>query len=260
MATLTDSKIRIKQLKRLTSSLFARRSKYLVIGKDHPEVWYFTSIPVNNVAYTLRYDTECRIHCVTFEDPDLYENLFVLFPALRGLSFILDIEKFNSQLTLADKEKRSVDPIIQTIHQLSIQEIPVGQEISSDQLAAYRVPYEQYILSKDTAEKILHVPIHVDSKSELHFIPLLTDDAGSLRPIRRISIPYIDGLTGVSYFEYIKKCKTPVTYQLEYWLSEDLFYVTSHFMEEHGIDVVSVLPKVIFHPVYKITEETSNHE
>jgi len=206
-----------------------------------------------------RWNTDDRIHFVTFHDDDLLKMLYWMFPVFQGKFVSIDLTAVSKILTNVLGK-----PNIETPEQLKEEycineytstgyiygnETIIGKIFDATQFDRYMDQVIMYLADEEERHCCYDtIQSAVDNKSA---VQLLTLNRSADERLSGIRFPYIDGWTGVSLFEYAKKLKCDYTYKVLMWDSDGGWNAEVVFDCPTVIRVRSVSPARRFFSVFK---------
>lgn len=215
------AKIQTAAVKLIFSSLFARKSKYLVFGiENKPHTWYMTNISDEEITVFKPNMTQFLSE-VFFIKTEIQDLIVSMFPLLTTSIGIIDATTVCCELNKHDKQKNiSSAPLVMELAEdhftivLKGNNEPVvcGRLLSPEIVGRYASLLDQYINRNEPKEdpRELVYPINIDSfnTSIVNDMVIYSDRLESLSPIWRVAVPLKDGFNMVSISEYVKKSKT----------------------------------------------------
>ena len=197
-------------VKLVTSSIFARKQKFLILNGNKPDTFYYTNIPHERMAL-YRAAPDDVISKVTIKSPDVMTAFYDAFPTLRSVIAEVDVQDLSTNLNKAKKEygesfppidigklnenslSMSVGGVDKPIGRLLPEHGPVYYEEVLDNFNRFsdNVVKRQFRASEQVGEdklilEIVDLELNKGDKSEF-------------------GIPVKDGVTMVSTKEYVNK-------------------------------------------------------
>ena len=90
-------------VKLVTSSIFARKQKFLILNGNKPDTFYYTNIPHERMAL-YRAAPDDVISKVTIKSPDVMTAFYDAFPTLKSVIAEVDVQDLSTNLNKAKKE------------------------------------------------------------------------------------------------------------------------------------------------------------
>ena len=238
--------------KRYFSSIFARKTPYIIFPCTDNTVVYTTINPDDITVYTK--DFENVINVVKFSEP-VYNVLLDIFPVLKNTVCVLVMQKFLPVFNKIDIEK--IDLVIkdnllylgtkQDDGTCVLNDEPCGSLIS-DFTAGF---YLEFLNSINQNLDVAHTEeIKLDNitKEPVRYFDMLDDDTSSLKSVRWFRLPYVDGLNGVSISEFVKKTVSEYSLQVKCWHEGKAIHAVIIY-KDPSVTVTCIQPDAMWFPL-----------
>lgn len=255
--TVQLDKKKVETVKYLLSSLFARKQKYLIVDGNNKNRLIYANFPYERVIY-YRSTPEDSICGVTV-NPDIVPILHEAFPIFEKIIAEIDLMSFMAAFNKSlandktkwpsirvDKEKGS-DKIFIDIEPKKkgeqTQTFEVGRLLPPDALEYYESIMKQFMTFVEEPIKLdFELPQgHLDDPVILTDLKLPGDIV--------FKCPLKDGLSMVSFKEYMKKRKLPVEYHalVQYKPDVRAAKIAMHHIDD-WVDCITMMPGLLWFP------------
>ena len=197
-------------VKLVTSSIFARKQKFLILNGNKPDTFYYTNIPHERMAL-YRAAPDDVISKVTVKSPDVMNALYDAFPTLKSVIAEVDVQNLSTNLNKAKKEYGdSFPPIdIGKLNENSLSmnvggvDKPIGRLLPEHGPVYYEEVLDNFNRFSDNVVKRQFKASEQigDDKLVLEIVDLEMGDGSKCG----FGIPVKDGVAMVSTKEYVNK-------------------------------------------------------
>lgn len=253
----TLDKKKVETVKLLLSSLFARKQKFLIVDGNNKNRLIYTNFPYERTIY-YRATPEDTICGVTVND-ELIPLLHEAFPIFEKIVAELNLQQFMSAVNkcLAADKTKWPEIRIDKEHDEILIDLPekeegadtsvvcVGRLLPPDSLQYYEGIMSQFLkFTKDPFEMDFEIP-------EGHFNdPVILSDllVPAPQPVT-IKLPIQDGLSTVSFKEYLKKRNFPIKYRAFVQYRPDVRAARIALgYHDDWVNCLSMMPGMIWYP------------
>lgn len=206
-------------VKLVTSSIFARKQKFLILNGNTPETFYYTNIPHERMAL-YRAAPGDVISKVTLKSPDVMHAFYEAFPTFKSIIAEVDVQDLSTNLNKAKKEYGlSFPPVdIGKLNENSLSmkvagvDKPIGRLLPEHGPVYYEEVLENFNrFSDNVVKRQFRAAEQVgDDKLILEIVDLELNKGDK----SEFGIPVKDGVTMVSTKEYINKRNLDPVYDI----------------------------------------------
>ncbi len=249
----TETKSIIKQLKTLTSSLFARKCTGVIIHPTQP-IWYMTNVPYNELQNRPNSDT--HYHQIRFTNTELYDLIYQLFPLFKAEIMYVDLSILNKILNVPDEHEFTISEINEVFYFTDPISIAKYPQIEATPLARI-IP--QFILTSTIDRFCNYLNFNnLEKLSQTNQLKLELSKRSGLEvqqiPNFPVRIPYLDGVSGISWYEYARKLTDPYEYNMIFWEKDKFLRFGTSFVNA-DLKVFSIMPLLTIYHVAPIKTE-----
>lgn len=206
-------------VKLVTSSIFARKQKFLILNGNNPGTFYYTNIPHERMAL-YRATPDDVISKVTVKSPDVMNAFYDAFPTLKSVIAEVDVQDLSTNLNKAKKEYGdSFPPIdIGKLNENSLSmnvggvDKPIGRLLPEHGPVYYEEVLDSFNRFSDNVVKRQFKAAEQigDDKLVLEIVDLEMCDGSKCE----FGIPVKDGVAMVSTKEYVNKRNLDPVYDI----------------------------------------------
>lgn len=197
-------------VKLVTSSIFARKQKFLILNGNKPDTFYYTNIPHERMAL-YRSAPDDVISKVTIKSPNVMAAFYDAFPKLASVIAEIDVQELSTNLNKAKKEYGERFPPIDigklNENSLSMSvggvDKPIGRLLPEHGPVYYEEVLDNFNkFSDNVVKRQFRAAEQVgDDKLVLEIVDLELNKGDK----SEFGIPVKDGVTMVSTKEYVNK-------------------------------------------------------
>lgn len=247
-------KEKVATIKLLLSSLFARKQKFLIVDGKTKNRFVFTNMPYERTIYyrTTPEDTICGVEINNTVAPLLYEA----FPIFEKVVAEIAIQPFTASLNKCLQKDPTKWPEVKTTEddklfieaptkEGGVENVEVGRLLPPDAIDGYVSIMEDF-------KKFVGEPLIKDLCLPLDHLKddvILTDMILPGKVESMFKFPVRDGISMVSFKEYLKKRGLPMNYRaiIQYKEQPNVAKIALGY-DDDWIHCVSMMPGTIWFP------------
>ena len=239
-------------VKLVTSSIFARKQKFLILNGNNPGTFYYTNIPHERMAL-YRATPDDVISKVTVKSPDVMNAFYDAFPTLKSAIAEVDVQDLSTNLNKAKKEYGdSFPPIdIGKLNENSLSmnvggvDKPIGRLLPEHGPVYYEEVLDNFNRFSDNVVKRQFKAAEQigDDKLVLEIVDLEMGDGSKCE----FGIPVKDGVAMVSTKEYVNKRDLDPVYDILLRVNPEARTSRSAILySDDWIDSMTIMPGLLW--------------
>lgn len=253
----TLDKKKVETIKLLLSSLFARKQKYLVVDGANKNKVIYSNFPYERTIYyrPTPEDTMCGVTI----NPEVMPIFHEAFPVLDNVVAEINLQPFMSTFNKGlstDKTKWPEITVDKTNDKLymcykendEVKKVEIGRLLPPDAHQYYESIMKKFMnFTKDISKVEFELPTdHLDDDV------LVTDIVLPDENKTKITLPIQDGVSVVSFKEYLKKRGFPIKYEAQVQYRPDSKSAKVAFAyKDDLVDCLGMMPGTIWFPFFE---------